>query len=323
MLGAGEPRHSTLSVGIAIFQGQRESAEELLKRCDMAMYQAKAAGRDALRFFDPQMQAQMAERVALEADMRAGLDSGQFELFYQPKMVRGHITGAEALVRWRHPAKGFIPPSEFIPLAEQSGLILRLGQWVLRTACERLALWSGDQVLGQLTVAVNVSPREFHEASFVPQVLEALASTGAEPRRLRLELTESLLLQDVEDTIAKMVQLRGYGVGFSLDDFGTGYSSLSYLKRLPLHELKIDQSFVRDVLTDPNDAAIARTIVALGTSLGLQVTAEGVETEAQRQFLERSGCHAWQGYLLSRPVPGLAFEDLVLARSGAAAAAIV
>ncbi|HQQ69731.1 MAG TPA: EAL domain-containing protein, partial [Alicycliphilus sp.] len=302
VLDAGEPHHSTLSVGIAIFQGQREPAEELLKRCDIAMYQAKAAGRDALRFFDPQMQAQMAERVALEADMRAGLDNGEFELFYQPKMVRGHITGAEALVRWRHPAKGFIPPSEFIALAEQSGLILRLGQWVLRTACERLALWSADPVLGQLTVAVNVSPREFHEARFVPQVLEALASTGAEPRRLRLELTESLLLQDVEDTIAKMVQLRGYGVGFSLDDFGTGYSSLSYLKRLPLHELKIDQSFVRDVLTDPNDAAIARTIVALGTSLGLQVTAEGVETEAQRQFLERSGCHAWQGYLLSRPV---------------------
>ncbi|MBS0507384.1 MAG: EAL domain-containing protein, partial [Proteobacteria bacterium] len=323
VLDGSEPRHSTLSVGIAIFQGQRESADELLKRCDIAMYQAKAAGRDALRFFDPQMQAQMAERVALEADMRAGLDSGQFELFYQPKMVRGHISGAEALVRWRHPAKGFIPPSEFIPLAEQSGLILRLGSWVLRTACERLALWSADPVLGQLTVAVNVSPREFHEASFVPQVLEALASTGAEPRRLRLELTESLLLQDVEDTIAKMVQLRGYGVGFSLDDFGTGYSSLAYLKRLPLHELKIDQSFVRDVLTDPNDAAIARTIVALGTSLGLQVTAEGVETEAQRQFLERSGCHAWQGYLLSRPVPGLAFEDLVLARSGTAAAAVV
>ena len=320
VLDAGDPRHSTLSVGIAIFEGLGESADELLKRCDMAMYEAKAAGRDALRFFDPQMQAQIAERVALESDMRAGLDSGEFELFYQPKMVRGRITSAEALLRWRHPARGFIPPSEFIPLAEQSGLILRLGDWVLRTACERLAYWSTHPVLGQLTVAVNVSPREFHEAGFVPQVLEALASTGADARRLRLELTESLLLQDVEDTIAKMVQLRGYGVGFSLDDFGTGYSSLSYLKRLPLHELKIDQSFVRDVLTDPNDAAIARTIVALGTSLGLQVTAEGVETEAQRAFLERSGCHAWQGYLLSRPVPGLAFEDLVLAHAAGASA---
>ena len=320
VLDGGEPRHSSLSVGIAIFQGLQESADELLKRSDLAMYEAKAAGRDALRFFDPQVQAQMAERVALEADMRAGLDSGQFELFYQPKMVRGHITSAEALLRWRHPTRGYISPAEFIPLAEQCGLILRLGQWVLRTACERLAQWSGHPVLGQLTLAVNVSPREFHQTEFVPQVLAALAGTGAEARRLRLELTEGLLLQDVEDTIAKMVQLRGYGVGFSLDDFGTGYSSLAYLKRLPLHELKIDQSFVRDVLTDPNDAAIARTIVALGTSLGLQVTAEGVETEAQRAFLERSGCHAWQGYLLSRPLPGLAFEDLVLHRADAATA---
>ncbi|MBS0611119.1 MAG: EAL domain-containing protein [Proteobacteria bacterium] len=322
VLGGGEPNHTshtTLSVGIAIFQGLRESADELLKRCDMAMYEAKAAGRDALRFFDPQMQAQMAARVALEADMRGGLEAGEFDLFYQPKMVRGRISGAEALLRWKHPARGYIPPSDFIPLAEQSGLILRLGQWVLREACDRLALWSSHPVLGQLTVAVNVSPREFHEASFVPQVLEALASTGADARRLRLELTEGMLLQDVEDTIAKMVQLRGYGVGFSLDDFGTGYSSLAYLKRLPLHEIKIDQSFVRDVLTDPNDAAIARTIVALGTSLGLQVVAEGVETEAQRAFLERSGCHGWQGYLLSRPLPGLAFEDLVLQHAAGAA----
>ena len=319
-LGGGEPRHTTLSVGIVIFQGLHESADELLKRSDMAMYEAKAAGRDALRFFDPQVQAQMTARVALEADMRSGLEAGEFELFYQPKMVHGRITGAEALLRWKHPVKGYIPPSEFIPLAEQSGLILRMGQWVLRTACERLALWSSHPVLGQLSVAVNVSPRQFHEAGFVPEVLEALAGTGADARRLRLELTEGLLLQDVEDTVAKMVQLRGYGVGFSLDDFGTGYSSLAYLKRLPLHELKIDQSFVRDVLTDPNDAAIARTIVALGTSLGLQVVAEGVETEAQRVFLERSGCHAWQGYLLSRPLPGLAFEDLVLEHAASAGA---
>ncbi|MBS0468364.1 MAG: EAL domain-containing protein [Proteobacteria bacterium] len=322
-IDGGERHHTTLSVGITLFQGLNESADELLKRCDMAMYEAKAAGRDALRFFDPQMQAQMSARVALEGDMRVGLEAGQFELFYQPKMVRGRITGAEALLRWKHPVRGYIPPAEFISLAEQSGLILRLGQWVLHTACERLALWSTHPVLGELSVAVNVSPRQFHEHSFAPQVLEALASTGADARRLRLELTEGLLLQDVEDTIAKMVQLRGYGVGFSLDDFGTGYSSLAYLKRLPLHELKIDQSFVRDVLTDPNDAAIARTIVALGTSLGLQVVAEGVETEAQRAFLERNGCHAWQGYLLSRPVPGLAFEDLVLAHAATAAHGVV
>ena len=311
-----EPHHTTLSVGITMFQGMRESADELLKRSDLAMYEAKGAGRNTLRFYDPQMQAVVAARVALEADMRAGLEAGQFELFYQPKMVRGRIRGAEALLRWRHPDKGFIPPSQFIPLAENCGLILRLGEWVLRTACERLAQWNTHPVLGQLTLAVNVSPRQFHQACFVPQVLAALASTGAEARRLRLELTEGLLLQDVEDTIAKMVQLRGYGVGFSLDDFGTGYSSLAYLKRLPLHELKIDQSFVRDVLTDPNDAAIARTIVALGTSLGLEVTAEGVETEAQRAFLERNGCHAWQGYLLSPPLAVQGYEALVLEQAG-------
>ncbi|WP_312843768.1 bifunctional diguanylate cyclase/phosphodiesterase [Diaphorobacter nitroreducens] len=312
----GQQHHTALSVGIAIFRGVRESADELLKRSDLAMYEAKAAGRDTLRFFDPQMQAAVSERAALEADLRAGLDAGQLELFYQPKVDQGRITGAEALVRWRHPDRGFISPAEFIPLAEESGLILRVGEWVMRSACAQLAQWSAHPVLGELTVAVNVSPRQFHEGSFVPQVLEALAASGADARRLRLELTEGMLLQDVEDTIAKMVQLRGYGVGFSLDDFGTGYSSLAYLKRLPLHELKIDKSFVRDVLTDPNDAVIARTIVALGTSLGLRVVAEGVETEAQRAFLERNGCHAWQGYLLSPPLQAAAFEALVLKRAG-------
>ncbi|RYF28654.1 MAG: EAL domain-containing protein [Comamonadaceae bacterium] len=307
----GEAHHSTLSMGITIFQGQRESAEELLKRGELAMYQAKAAGRNTLQFYDPQMQALVESRAALESDMRAGLAQGQFELFYQPQVVHGRITGAEALLRWRHPAKGFISPAEFIPLAEDCGLILPLGEWVLRTACERLAQWAQQPEMATLGLAVNVSPRQFHQSGFVAQVLAALASTGADGRRLKLELTEGLLLQDVEDTIAKMGQLRAYGVGFSLDDFGTGYSSLAYLKRLPLDELKIDQSFVRDVLTDPNDAAIARTIVALGTSLGLRVIAEGVETEPQRAFLERNHCHAWQGYLLSRPLPGTDFEALV------------
>jgi len=315
-LDDGEPHHTTLSIGITVYDGLGEPAEELLKRSELAMYEAKAAGRNTLRFFDPQMQAVVAERVQMEADMRTGLAEGQFELFYQPKVAHGRIQGAEALLRWRHPERGFVPPSEFIPLAEDSGLILQLGQWVLQAACEQLARWSGHALLGELSVAINVSPRQFHESAFVSQVLEAVASTGADARHLRLELTEGMLLQDVEDTIAKMVLLRSYGVGFSLDDFGTGYSSLAYLKRLPLHELKIDQGFVRDVLTDPNDAAIARTIVALGTSLGLQVTAEGVETEAQRAFLERSGCHVWQGYLLAPPLPCPRFEALVRERDG-------
>ena len=311
MLG-GEPWHATVSMGAAIFQGLGESVDDLLKRADLAMYQAKAAGRDTLQFYDPRIQAVVHARAALEADMRAGLEQGQFELFYQAQMDHGRITGCECLLRWRHPRDGFVSPAAFVPLAEETGLILPLGEWVLQTACRQLAAWARQPALAHLTLAVNVSPRQFHQAAFVSQVLAALAGSGADARHLKLELTEGLLLQDVEDTIAKMVQLKGYGVGFSLDDFGTGYSSLSYLKRLPLDQLKIDQGFVRDVLTDPNDATIARTIVALGTSLGLHVIAEGVETEAQREFLERSDCHAWQGYLLSRPLPVAEFEALVL-----------
>ncbi len=317
-LDGGEPHHTTLSIGVTVFGSHGEAAEDLIKHSELAMYEAKAAGRNTLRFYDPQMQAAVAARVQLEADMRVGLATGQFELYYQPKMADGRIRGAEALLRWRHPQRGFVSPAEFIPLAEDCGLILQLGQWVLHTACAQLAAWSGHPLLGELALAVNVSPRQFHESGFVAQVLQALAGSGAEARRLRLELTEGMLLQDMEDTIAKMVQLRGYGVGFALDDFGTGYSSLAYLKRLPLHELKIDQGFVRDVLTDPNDAAIARTIIALGSSLGLEVVAEGVETEAQRAFLERHGCRAWQGYLLAPPLPRELFEALVAERAAQA-----
>ena len=307
----GEVHHSSLSMGITVFSGLRETVDELLQRTDLAMYQAKSAGRDTLRFYDPQMQAAVSARAAMELDMRAGLAQSQFELYYQPQIEHGRITGAEALLRWRHPSNGFISPAQFIPLAEESGLILPLGEWVLKSACERLALWAQQPGLAALSLAVNVSPRQFHQAGFVPQVLAALAGAGADGHRLKLELTEGLLLEDVEDTIEKMGQLRAYGLGFSLDDFGTGYSSLAYLKRLPLDQLKIDQGFVRDVLTDPNDAAIARTVVALATSLGLRVIAEGVETEAQREFLARNHCHAWQGYLLSPPVPVAEFEALV------------
>lgn len=308
---AGGAHHSTISMGITLFGDLRETMDELLQRADLALYQAKDAGRDTLRFYDPQMQAAVSARAALELDMRVGLAQGQFELYYQPQIDHGRITGAEALLRWHHPRDGFISPVHFIPLAEETGLILPLGEWVLQAACKRLAAWARQPGLAGLSLAVNVSTRQFHQVGFVAQVLASLAGSGADGHRLTLEMTESLLLQDVEDTIAKMGLLKGYGVGFSLDDFGTGYSSLSYLKRLPLDQLKIDQSFVRDVLTDPNDAAIARTVVALGTSLGLRVIAEGVETEAQRDFLARHHCHAWQGYLLSPPVPVADFEALV------------
>ncbi|MBF9266390.1 bifunctional diguanylate cyclase/phosphodiesterase, partial [Paracidovorax cattleyae] len=238
----GESHHTTLSMGVTVFQGARETVDELLQRTDLAMYQAKASGRNALRFYDPQMQASVAARAALETDLREGLGRGEFELFYQAQVHYGRIVGAEALLRWRHPARGFVSPGEFIPLAEETGLILPLGEWVLRAACERLAQWSRHPVLAPISLSVNVSARQFHQGGFVGQVLAALAGTGAEGRRLKLEMTESLLQQDLEDTIQKMQQLRAYGVGFSLDDFGTGYSSLAYLKRLPLDELKIDQS---------------------------------------------------------------------------------
>ncbi|MDP2785065.1 MAG: EAL domain-containing protein [Sulfurimicrobium sp.] len=306
---AGHEHRSTPSIGVTLFADQRETVDELLKRADLAMYQAKAAGRNTLRFFDPDMQAAVTARAAMEADLRHGLENREFFLHYQPQVDgHGHMFGAEALLRWQHPRRGPVSPAEFIPLAEETGLILPIGDWVLNTACTQLVAWGTRPEMAHLTLAVNVSARQFRHADFVEQVLAVLHHTGADPRKLKLELTESLLLDDVEDIIAKMTALKAHGVGFSLDDFGTGYSSLSYLKRLPLDQLKIDQSFVRDVLTDPDDAAIARTIVALAQSLRLDVIAEGVETEEQRDFLERNGCHAYQGYLFSRPLPLEAFE---------------
>jgi diguanylate cyclase (GGDEF)-like protein len=302
-LGAQE-YNCTPSIGLTLYCGHDASSDELLQQADLAMYQAKAAGRNTLRFFQPDMQAAVAIRSALEADLRKGLREHQFLLFYQPQVgAQGQLTGVEALVRWRHPQRGVIHPNEFIPLAEDTGLILPLGQWVLETACTRLAIWRKDPGKAHLTMAVNVSARQFHHENFVEQVLATIEHTGADPERLKLELTESLFLEDVEDTIVKMSTLKEAGVSFSLDDFGTGYSSLSYLKRLPLDQLKIDQSFIRDVLTDPNDAAIARTIVALAHSMGLTVIAEGVETEAQRAFLASHNCHAYQGFLFGEAVP--------------------
>jgi diguanylate cyclase (GGDEF)-like protein len=304
------PWHSTSSIGATLFKGESTVIDDLLKQAEIAMYRAKAAGRNALRFFDPAMEEAMMARAGLEADLRQAVEDKQIFLHYQAQVVDdGRVTGAEVLARWKHPRLGLVSPAEFIPLAEETGLILPMGQWVLETACRQLAVWAGQARMAHLTLAVNVSVHQFSQADFVEQVLAVIKSTGADPQRLKLELTESLLVSNVDDIIEKMFALKAKGVGFSLDDFGTGYSSLAYLKRLPLDQLKIDQSFVRDVLVDPNDAAIARTIVALAQSLGLGVIAEGVETAAQRDFLASAGCHCYQGYFFSRPLPVEGFEE--------------
>ncbi|HTD05996.1 bifunctional diguanylate cyclase/phosphodiesterase [Undibacterium sp.] len=314
MFELGDASHqSTASIGITLFCGQPVTIDELMKQADLAMYRSKSAGRNAFRFFDPAMQTAAVQRVVLATDLRKAIDGDQFLLHYQAQVIDGgSIIGAEVLVRWQHPQRGLVSPAEFIPLAEETGLILPLGFWVLETACVQLAKWAARPEMAHLTIAVNVSARQFGKSDFVDHVLTILKKTGANANRLKLELTETLLVDNVQDTIEKMFALKAKGVGFSLDDFGTGYSSLSYLKRLPLDQLKIDQSFVRDVLIDPNDAAIARTIVALAQSLGLGVIAEGVETEAQRDFLAAAGCHCYQGYFFSRPLALDGFERLAL-----------
>jgi EAL domain-containing protein (putative c-di-GMP-specific phosphodiesterase class I) len=267
------------------------------------MYQAKAAGRNTIRFFDLRMQTVINARVEMEADLRRSLRSHGFTLNYQRQTDNsGHTVGAEALLRWQRPSSQQVSPSVFIPLAEETGLILQLGAWVLEAACRQLVSWDSRPETAHLTMAVNVSARQFRQPAFVDQVLQVIERTGADPRRIKLELTESLLVANIENTIDTMHALKEKGIGFALDDFGTGYSSLAYLKRLPLDQLKIDQSFVRDVLTDPNDAAMARTILGLGHTLGLDVIAEGVETANQRDFLAMHGCRAFQGYLFGRPV---------------------
>lgn len=310
LLGGREYRGTT-SIGITMFGGQNESSEKLLMQADIAMYQAKAAGRNTVRLFLPELQTALNLRLEMEAYLRQAIEREQFALHYQPQMDHGNVVGAEALIRWNHPERGAVLPGDFIPLAEETGLILPLGQWVLKTACCQLAAWGVRAETAHLTLAVNVSALQFRCPDFIGQTLSTLEQSGANPQHLKLELTESMLVDNVEDVIGKMEALKSRGVMFSLDDFGMGYSSLSHLKRLPLDQVKIDRSFVKDLLTDTNDAAIARTIVALGQTMGLSVIAEGVETEAQKDFLTSLGCHAFQGFLFGRPLPLDEFETLV------------
>jgi len=303
---------NTPSIGAALFSDHNESQEELLKHADIAMYQAKKAGRNNLRFYDPEMQEAIHMRVELERELRKAIEKKQLDLYYQVQVNHlGSIIGAEALVRWHHPARGLVPPLQFIPLAEETGLILTIGEWVINTACHQIKEWQKNKLTRDLVLSVNVSARQFHQSNFADLVQSAIKDANINPKQLKLELTESILLDDFDTTIATMNLLKEIGVLFSLDDFGTGYSSLQYLKRLPLCQLKIDQTFVRDIFTDSSDKAIVTTIIAMANSLDLEVIAEGVETEEQKQQLFELGCHAYQGFLYGKPVPVTPFEELI------------
>lgn len=302
---------STASIGAVLFKGQQSSPEQLLKQADIAMYQAKAAGRNTMRFFDPKMQSALKEHSAIERELHQALEKEEFQLYYQLQVDDSNRpSGAEVLIRWIHPERGFVSPAQFIPLAEESGMILGIGAWVLDTACARLKIWQQDKHASNLVLSVNVSAKQFRQADFVEQVKAAVQRHDIDPRLLKLELTEGMLVENLEDIIAKMNTLKALGIRFSLDDFGTGYSSLQYLNKLPLAQLKIDQSFVRNMSAE-GENAIVRTIISMGHSLNMEVIAEGVETEAQRQLLFSYGCRHYQGYLFSKPVPVAQFEALL------------
>jgi EAL domain-containing protein (putative c-di-GMP-specific phosphodiesterase class I) len=291
---------------------QREGPNEVLQQAGIAMSKAKNAGGNTIRFFEPALQAAVSARAALKEDISQAIHAKHFVLYYQAQVDSTGLIGAEALIRWKHPLRGIVPPNDFIPLAEETGLILPLGNLVFETACLQIAAWGHRNVLGNIQIAVNISARQFSRPDFVEYVLATLARTGANPNNLKLELTESMLVSDMHDVIAKMNALKSHGLSLSLDDFGTGYSSLSYLKDLPLDQLKIDRAFVQDILEDVASASIAQTIISLGRAMGLSVIAEGVETEEQREFLSSLGTHSFQGYLYSRPLPLEEFERLWL-----------
>ncbi len=295
--------HGGASLGVTLFRDESSSLDTLLGQADSAMYRAKGEGGAMVRFFDAELQAALLERSAFEADLRQSIYRNQLSLVYQPQCLRdGSIHGAEALLRWQHPELGLVAPSRFIPLAEEDNFIVELGRWVLQQACQTLVELANEPVTRDLVIAVNVSQRQFLQPGFVAEVRELLQKTGADPHLLKLELTETIFARDIGDIEHKMKELRALGISFSLDDFGTGYSCLAYLKKLPFDQIKIDQAFVRDLPNEPHDAAIVLTVIALSTSLGLDVIAEGVETVSQRDFLEQNGCHAFQGYLFSHPV---------------------
>ena len=313
-LFAGSEYRSSASIGISVFGLKaHENVQDPIKRADMALSEAKNYGRNTYRFFDPLIQSQIQQRAEIDAGLRQALEKNQLVLYYQPQ-VNGaqQVTGVEALLRWQHPAKGMISPAHFIPVAEQNGFIISLGQWVLESACLQLSEWAKHPQTAHLSIAVNVSASQFAREEFVQDVLNILEHTQAQAHLLKLELTESALVMRIEDIIEKMTVLKRHGILFSLDDFGTGYSSLTYLKRIPIDQLKIDQGFVRDILISTNDAEITKMIIVLAKTLGISVLAEGVETEAQRDMLEKQGCYHYQGYLFGKPMPIHELEQYLL-----------
>jgi EAL domain-containing protein (putative c-di-GMP-specific phosphodiesterase class I) len=295
---------------LALFEDPMARVEDLFRQADIAMYHAKESGRNSLRFFDPEMQEKIRHLASLKKDLRKALEQQQFQLYYQIQVdALGYPIGAEALIRWQHPKHGLVPPDQFVPLTEQTGLILPIGQWVLETACAQLKAWEQDESTCNLTLSVNVSAKQFRQTNFVTQVQNAVQRYGINPAKLKLELTESMLTNNIEKIIITMSTLNAMGIRFSLDDFGTGYSSLQYLKRLPLYQLKIDQSFIRELAVDSNDPALVLTIIAMAENLGLEVMAEGVKTQAQQALLLKKGCRHFQGYLFGKPVPIKLFEE--------------
>jgi EAL domain-containing protein (putative c-di-GMP-specific phosphodiesterase class I) len=306
-------QRSTPSIGAVVFRSSHDlSAENVIKQADIAMYHAKQAGRDAVSFFNPQMEASISEKASLASDLHDALEKNQFALVYQVQMDQlGFAQGAEVLLRWHHPEKGAISPLQFIPIAEETGLIVPIGLWVIHKACAQIKLWQQVETMQHLVLAINVSARQFLHADFVMQVRRAIEQHAINPRGIKLELTESILIANINDIVSKMNQLKDLGIHFALDDFGTGYSSLQYIKQLPLNQLKIDQSFIREVETNAQDRAIVRTIIATAKSFHLDVIAEGVETIGQKNFLLDEGCFKFQGYFFSKPLPVEQFEQLL------------
>jgi diguanylate cyclase (GGDEF)-like protein/PAS domain S-box-containing protein len=316
ILAAGSPQYvlaehecnCSLNIGITLIKGSLESGIEALRQGEIAMSQAKEEGRNTIRFFSPELQANVNARVQIEVELRKAIKAEEFELYFQPQMRGSQLIGSEALIRWKHPQRGFLEPGAFMSIAEETGLILPVSDWVLSKACEHIARWSGRTKSSNPPVAVNISAGYFSQPDFVKRVLAILDSFGVEPSSLKLELTESSLMKDLQDTVAKMTELKSHGLRFSIDDFGTGYSSLAYLKNLPLDQLKIDRAFVKDILVDAPSAVIAQAIISLGHSMGLSVIAEGIETVEQRDFLLGLGCDSFQGFLYGRPAPANEFE---------------